>query len=89
MILGLSLVQRGALAARRAGYRQTCLLGEKGLSASGAEALANWRDLASLLSLSRTAPVIIARAAMLAETDWLEQLALTRIEPAAWGRIPN
>ncbi len=89
VILGLSLVQRAALAARRAGYRQTFLLGEKGLSASGAEALANWRDLVPLLSLSRTAPVIIARAAMLAETDWLEQLASTRIEPAAWGRIPN
>ncbi len=33
--------------------------------------------------------MIIAPAAILAETDWLERLASTRIEPAAWGRIPN
>jgi phosphatidylglycerophosphate synthase len=89
VILGLSLVQRAALAARRAGYRQTFLLADKGLPATGADALADWRDLAAFLSASRISPVIIAPAAILAETDWLERLASTRIDPAAWGRIPN
>ena len=41
------------------------------------------------LSLLARRPLIIAPAAILAETDWLERLASTRIEPAAWGRIPN
>jgi phosphatidylglycerophosphate synthase len=85
-ILGLSLIQRAALAARRAGYGQVFLVGAK---SPATPAIADWRELAAVLSSSHTAPVIIAPAAILAETDWLERLASTRIEPAAWGRIPN
>jgi 1L-myo-inositol 1-phosphate cytidylyltransferase / CDP-L-myo-inositol myo-inositolphosphotransferase len=150
ILLGLRLIQRAALAARRAGYGQVFLLepdasvsnqgrhcerseaiqgrvgsptipgllrrhnpAEDGrsderpmpprndgsvrashapsgtdLTTPGAAAIANWRDLATVLS-SHTEPVIIAPAAVLAETDWLERLASMRIEPAAWGRIPN
>jgi 1L-myo-inositol 1-phosphate cytidylyltransferase / CDP-L-myo-inositol myo-inositolphosphotransferase len=50
--------------------------------------MADWRDLAAALAHS-PAPIIIAPASILAETDWLERLASMRIEPAAWGRIPN
>jgi phosphatidylglycerophosphate synthase len=39
--------------------------------------------------LSQKAPLIIAPAAILSETNWLERLAETRIEPAAWAAIPN
>ena len=89
IILGLSLVQRAALAARRAGYGQILLLGAKGAPTPGAAAIADWRDLAATLSLSHGATLVITPAAILAETDWLERLASTRIEPANWGRIPN
>jgi 1L-myo-inositol 1-phosphate cytidylyltransferase / CDP-L-myo-inositol myo-inositolphosphotransferase len=85
-ILGLRLTQRAALAARRAGYGQVFLVGAKG---PAMPAIADWRDLAAILPSSHTEPVVIAPAAILAETDWLERLASTRIEPAAWGRIPN
>jgi phosphatidylglycerophosphate synthase len=89
IILGLSLIQRAELAARRAGYGQILLLGAKGAPTPGAAAIANWRDLAATLSLSHGATLVITSAAILAETDWLERLASTRIEPAAWGRIPH
>jgi phosphatidylglycerophosphate synthase len=89
IILGLSLIQRAALAARRAGYGQVFLLGAKGPTPPGAAATADWRDLTALLSSSHTEPVVITPAAILAEADWLERLASTRIEPAAWGRIPH
>jgi phosphatidylglycerophosphate synthase len=89
VILGLSLIQRAGLAARRAGYRQVCLLGAEGLPATGADAFADWRDLAASLASSPASPLIVAPAAILAETGWLDRLASTRIEPAAWGRIPN
>jgi 1L-myo-inositol 1-phosphate cytidylyltransferase / CDP-L-myo-inositol myo-inositolphosphotransferase len=88
-ILGLSLIQRTALAARRAGYGQVLLLGAKGPPTPGAATIANWRDLAATLSLSHGAALVITPAAILAETDWLERLASTQIEPAIWGRIPN
>jgi phosphatidylglycerophosphate synthase len=89
IILGLSLIQRAALAARRAGYGQVFLLGAKGPAPPGAAAIADWRDFAAALPSSHAEPVVIAPAAILAETDWLERLASTRIEPANWGRIPN
>ena len=89
IILGLSLIQRAALAARRAGYGQVFLLGAEGLhDARGRRHRRLARSRRSLPS-AHTAPVVIAPAAILAETDWLERLASTRIEPAAWGRIPN
>ena len=88
VILGLSLSQRAVLAARRAGYAKVFLLGGNGRGANGTAAVADWRELAATLS-SSAAPLIIAPAAILAETDWLERLASTRIEPAAWGRIPT
>ena len=40
-------------------------------------------------SSSRAAPLIIAPAAILAEADWLERLASTQIEPAAWAANPE
>ena len=89
IILGLSLIQRAALAARRAGYGQVFLLGAKGPTPFGAAAIADWRDLTAVLPSSHAEPVVIAPAAILAEADWLERLASTRIEPANWGRIPN
>jgi phosphatidylglycerophosphate synthase len=89
IVLGLSLIRRVALAARRAGYGQVFLLGGKGARAPGVAAMADWRSVAATLSSSAKAPIVIAPAAIVAETDWLERLASTRIEPAAWAAIPN
>ena len=88
VILGLSLIQRTVLTARRAGYGQVFLLGANGGAPAGA-AIADWRSLAASRPFSQPAPLIIAPAAILAEADWLERLASTRIEPAQWARIPN
>jgi 1L-myo-inositol 1-phosphate cytidylyltransferase / CDP-L-myo-inositol myo-inositolphosphotransferase len=89
VVLGLSLIQRTVLAARRAGYRRVFLLEGNGRAPAGAAAIANWRSLAASFPSSHTAPLILAPVAILAETDWLERLASTRIEPAAWAAIPN
>ena len=88
MILGLSLIQRTVLAARRAGYGQVLLLGGNGRGTAGVAAIADWRGLAATLSC-HAAPLVIAPAAILAEPDWLERLASAEIEAAAWAAIPN
>jgi phosphatidylglycerophosphate synthase len=89
IILGLSLIQRTALAAHRASYAQVFLLGGDDRNAPGIAAVADWTSLAASLSLAPPASLVIAPAAILAEGDWLERLASARIEPAGWGTIPN
>ena len=90
MILGLSLTQRAVLAARRAGFGQVFLLAGNGRATPDVSPISAWSRVAATLTSSRTAPlIIIAPFAILAETDWLERLALARIEPAAWAAIPN
>jgi phosphatidylglycerophosphate synthase len=89
VILGLSLTRRAILAAQRAGCGQAFLLSGNGRATSGVATIPDWNRLAATLTPLHAAPLIIAPSAILAETDWLEQLALTRIEPAAWATIPN
>jgi 1L-myo-inositol 1-phosphate cytidylyltransferase / CDP-L-myo-inositol myo-inositolphosphotransferase len=89
VILGLSLIQRTALAAHRAGYAQVFLLGGDDRNAPGIAPVADWKSLAASLSSASPASLIIAASAILAEGDWLERLASARIEPAGWGTIPN
>ena len=89
MILGLSLTRRAVLAARRAGYGQVFLLAGNAGVTPGLAALPNWSRLASIFSSSHHGPLFIATTAILAETDWLERLAETPIEPATWAAIPN
>jgi phosphatidylglycerophosphate synthase len=89
VILGLSLVQRAVLAARRAGYGQVSLLSGDGHETAEVAAIPDWSHLAATFRSSETAPIFIAPAAILAETDWLERLAGTQIETANWAVIPN
>jgi 1L-myo-inositol 1-phosphate cytidylyltransferase / CDP-L-myo-inositol myo-inositolphosphotransferase len=89
VILGLSLIQRTALAAHRAGYAQVFLLGGGDRNAPGIAPVADWTSLAASLSLAPPASLIVAPSAILAEGDWLERLASARVEPAGWGTIPN
>jgi len=89
VILGLSLVQRTALAAQRAGYARVFLLGGGDRKAPGITLVADWTGLAASLSSAAPASLIVAPSAILAEGDWLERLASVRTEPAGWGTIPN
>jgi phosphatidylglycerophosphate synthase len=88
-VLGLGLMQRTVMAARRAGYRQMFFLARDHAAPPGIATIPNWDHLATALVLSQKAPLIIAPATILSETNWLERLAETRIEPAAWATIPN
>jgi phosphatidylglycerophosphate synthase len=88
VILGLSLIQRTALAAHRAGYAQVFLLGGGDSKVPGIIPVADWTSLAASL-FAPPASLIIAPAAILTEGDWLERLASARVEPAGWGTIPN
>ena len=89
VILGLSLTQRAVLAARRAGFGQVFLLAGNGRATQDVSPISDWSRVAATLTSSRTAPVIIAPSTILLETDCLERLAETQIEPAAWAAIPN
>ncbi len=89
VILGLSLVERAILAARRAGYGHVLLLGANARAPAGAAAVADWPGLAATLASSPTAPLIVAPAAIVAQTDWLERAASARVAPAAWSAVPN
>jgi 1L-myo-inositol 1-phosphate cytidylyltransferase / CDP-L-myo-inositol myo-inositolphosphotransferase len=86
-VLGLGLMQRTVVAARRAGYGQTLFLTRDHAAPPGIATVPNWRHLAA--ASSQTAPLLIAPATILSETDWLERLAETRIEPAAWAALPQ
>src|SRR5262249_27891465 len=86
-ILGLSLSQRTVLAAHRAGYSQVFFLARRREARPDAM-IPDWRRLADALA-SSAAPLVIAPATILSETDWLRGLTVMRIEPAAWAAIPN
>jgi phosphatidylglycerophosphate synthase len=88
-ILGLSLMQRTVMAARRAGYGQIFLLARDQAAPAGAAAIADWSGFADALVPSQSAPLIFAPATILAETDWLKRLAAIRIEPAPWAAIKH
>lgn len=88
-VLGLGLMQRTVLAARRAGYGQIFFLARDHAAPPGITTIPDWSRLPAALVPSQTAPLLIAPAGILTETDWLERLAETRIEPAALATIPN
>jgi phosphatidylglycerophosphate synthase len=89
-ILGLSLAKRAALAARRAGFGEVLQVGGQASAVPEAVSFASWADLAASLPPGRTAPLAIAPATILAETDWLEKLAgKEAAPPATWAAAPN
>jgi 1L-myo-inositol 1-phosphate cytidylyltransferase / CDP-L-myo-inositol myo-inositolphosphotransferase len=89
VVLGLSLIRRAVLAARRAGYGQVFVLSTNADAATGTAEATSWDQLAATSRSDRPAPLVIAPATILAETDWLERLAAAPTEPAAWAAIPN
>lgn len=88
-VLGLGLMRRTAIAARRAGYGQIFFLARDHAAPPGIVTISNWNHLAAAPMPSQAAPLLIAPAAILSETNWLERLAETRVEPAAWAAIPQ
>src|SRR6185312_2941334 len=88
-VLGLGLMRRTAVAARRAGCGQIFLLTRDHAAPPGIVTISNWSQLAAAPMPSQAVPLLIAPAAILSETNWLERLAETRIEPAAWAAIPQ
>jgi 1L-myo-inositol 1-phosphate cytidylyltransferase / CDP-L-myo-inositol myo-inositolphosphotransferase len=83
-ILGLSLVRRTVLAARRAGYGQVFFL-SRDHAAPGTDTIADWNRIADALRPHEAARLVIAPATILSETGWLKMLAAAQIEPAAWA----
>jgi len=88
-VLGLGLVRRTVMAARRAGYGRIFFLARDHAAPSGITTIPNWESLADALVGSQPAPLVIAPATILSETNWLDRLAATQIEPDAWAGIPN
>jgi 1L-myo-inositol 1-phosphate cytidylyltransferase / CDP-L-myo-inositol myo-inositolphosphotransferase len=88
-VLGFGLVRRTVKTAHRAGYGQIFFLARDHAAPSSTTAIPNWKRLADALAQSQPAPLVIAPATILSETNWLERLAATQIEPAAWAGIPH
>src|SRR6478752_3092825 len=88
-VLGLGLMRRTAVAARRTGYGQIFLLARDHAAPPGIATIPNWSHLAAAPVPSQAAPLLIAPATILSESNWLERLAETRIEPAAWAAKPQ
>jgi phosphatidylglycerophosphate synthase len=87
-VLGLGLAQRTVAAAGRAGFSRTYFLARDRAAPAGVTAISSWSSLADASAL-QPGPLIIAHAAILAEPDWLAQLAETRMEPTRWKAIPR
>jgi phosphatidylglycerophosphate synthase len=87
-LLGLGLLQRTVLAAQRAAYGKIMLLGQTPAAPSGLIIARNWSSVAAALQL-QTAPLVIAPATILGETDWCEKLVRMQIDASAWASIPD
>src|SRR5260221_10538502 len=70
-ILGLSLVQRSVLAARRAGYGRVFFL-SRDYAAPGTDTIAGWNAIADALRPYEATRLVIAPATILSETGWLK-----------------
>ena len=88
-ILGLSLARRAVLAARRAGLGTVYWQGDEGSAPDGAIAVADWAGLAAQLQDRPATPLVLVPANLLAETDWLEALAGTRVAAGIWAAVPG
>ena len=75
------------MVARQAGYGQVFLLADGHAAMAGIATIPDWRSLA--FNAHRSTPLIVAPTTILAESDWLESVASTRIEPTSWASLPD
>jgi phosphatidylglycerophosphate synthase len=88
-VLGLGLMQRTAWAADRAGFGRIYLLTRDRSAPSGITTVTDWGSITASFGSHRPGPVVVADAAIVVESDWLERLIAHRIEPAKWAAIKN
>ena len=88
IVLGLGLVRRTVMAASRAGYSQIYLLVRDQVTPPAIATVRDWSSLATAFPSHQRAPLIIAHAAIVGESEWLKQLTAARIEPDMWAAIP-
>jgi phosphatidylglycerophosphate synthase len=88
-ILGIRIARRTVLTSRRAGYVHVFYLTPDDAAPPGITGIANWNGIEAAFGMGEAVPLLIASAAILAETAWLERLARTRIEPTAWAASPG
>ena len=88
-VLGLDLLQRTIITARRAGYGQIFFLARDHAVPPGIATISTWSDLASAVVPSQTKSLVIVPATILSEIDWLERLSAMRIELATWAASPH
>ena len=88
-VLGLGLMRRTVMAASRAGYGRIYFLAREQSAPPGVATVPNWSSLAPAFASHQLAPLIIAPAAIVGESEWLEQLVAAQIEPATWAAIPH
>ncbi len=81
VILGLGLVERSALAARRAGYGRTICPPADG---PGVASFSGWRQLVEVYALG-AGTLVIAAADILAEVGWLKAAATTELDAIHWA----
>ena len=86
-VLGLGLMRRSVMVARRAGYSQIFLLARDYPALPGVATIPDWRSLTA--ASSESTRLVIAPATILSEAAWLKRLAESRIEPAAWAAAPH
>ena len=84
-ILGLGLLRRTIMAARRAGYGRVFFLGRDRAVPPDTTAIPDWDHLADALLPYRATSLVIAPATVLGETAWLEKLRTLPIGPDAWA----
>jgi len=88
-ILGLGLMQRTIMVAGRAGYRQFYFLARDQSAPPGVASVVSWSALATALPPHQPGPLIITRATVLAESEWIERPSEMQIDPAAWAAVPH
>ncbi|HYC18416.1 MAG TPA: CDP-alcohol phosphatidyltransferase family protein [Pseudolabrys sp.] len=88
-VLGLGLMQRTIMVAGRAGYRQFYFLARDQSAPPGVAPIASWGALATALAPHQPGPLIITRATVLAESEWLERPSEMQIDPATWAAVPR
>jgi len=87
-LLGFGLLERSVLTAQRAGYANIILLGQTRAAPSGLVIAGDWSSIARVPQL-QTAPLVIAPATIVAETDWFETLADVPVNGVAWAAMPD